>query len=113
MLSLNVRDRIITVNGRKYRQKVLYVWDQKAKKGKTLVVQHLGPVFPIYRKRGEARGERESNIELADYNSITFNLDDVEVWKGKVIGSGKNSSKLKLPANWKDKNIWVVLPRTQ
>ena len=112
-MSQNVRNRIITVKGKKYRQKVLYIWDHKAKKGKTKVVKHVGPVFPIYRKRGEALGEREPNIELANYNSIAFNLDDVEVWKGKVIGSGKNSSKLKLPANWKDKYVWVVLPRTQ
>jgi hypothetical protein len=112
-LTLKVRDRIITVKGRKYRQKVSYIWDHKAKKGKTIVVKHVGPVFPAYRKRGEAQGERESKIELTDYNSISFNLDNVEVWRGKVIGSGKNSSILRLPANWKDRYVWVVLPRGQ
>ena len=112
-MSLKVRDRIITVKGRKYRQKVSYIWDHKAKKGKTIVVRHVGPVSPVYRRKVETQGEAESELELANYNSITFNLDNVEIWKGKVIGSGKKSSKLMLPANWKDKYVWVVLPRGQ
>lgn len=112
-MSLNVRERIITVRGRKYRQKVAYIWNVKTKRCKTLVLKHEGPVFPIYRKRGKNQTERGSKIEFSEYNSLTFNLDDVEIWKGKVIGSGKNSSKLRLPASWKDKYVWVVLPRGQ
>ena len=110
---MNVNHRIITVKGRKYRQTVSYKWDKEAKRGRTIIIKHDGPVSPVYREERKALTESKTKMELADYNTLAFRLDDVEVWKGKVAGNNKNSSKLKLPPDWKDKLVWVVLPRNQ
>ena len=40
--------RIVTKGGHQYRQLVESVWDKKTKRPRTRVLQHLGPVTPVY-----------------------------------------------------------------
>ncbi len=40
--------RTVIKGGRKYRQRVESYWDRKAKRCRTRVLEHLGPVDPVY-----------------------------------------------------------------
>ena len=42
-----ITERIVTVNGHKYRQNVWYEWDKERKRSITHVVNHIGAVSPI------------------------------------------------------------------
>ncbi len=44
--------RLITVRGRRYRQRVEYSYDPKRRHTRTRVLESLGPVSPIYRRAG-------------------------------------------------------------
>ncbi len=41
----------VTKGGRQYRQLDQPLWDKKTKRSRTHVLQHLGPVFPVYDRR--------------------------------------------------------------
>ena len=47
--------RISTKGGRQYRQLVESYWDRKAKRSRTRILRHLGPVNPRYPRTDPAR----------------------------------------------------------
>lgn len=78
--------RIIKIKSREYVQEVKYVWDPDMKKGRTIVVKHIGPTDKLSKKKVNAikkkMNMRESQKKLegteAGGNTLGSGLEKIE-----------------------------------
>ena len=71
--------RTVTKGGRQYRQLVESLWDKKTKRSRTHVLQHLGPVVPVY-----GRGTAPATLPL---NPPSFGLLATQIMMGSLTAA--------------------------
>jgi hypothetical protein len=71
--------RTVTKRGHKYRQLVESYWDKKAKRSRTRVLRHLGPVSPVY-----ARAALPTTVPV---DSPTFGLLTTRMMMGSLTAA--------------------------